>query len=131
MRQIVIRPHLDPKLKTLWADDIRVRQMMLNLLSNAVKFSKEGGVIEVQTTQNDGLLCISVKDDGIGIAPEKHHLMFKPFQQVDESIARRRQGTGLCLALTKHLAELHGGTVTFESVMNQGELFCVEIADQI
>ncbi|MCY7407782.1 MAG: PAS domain-containing sensor histidine kinase [Alkalinema sp. CAN_BIN05] len=127
MRQIIIRCHLDSDLKTLWAEDIRVRQMLLNLLSNAVKFSEEGGVIEVRTTEKDGMLCIAVKDNGIGIAPEKHHLIFKPFQQVDESIARRRQGTGLGLALTKHLAELHGGTVTFESAINQGSCFVLKL----
>jgi signal transduction histidine kinase len=127
MRQIIIRSHLDLKLKTLWSDDIRVRQMLLNLLSNAVKFSEEGGVIEVRTTEKDGMLCIAVKDHGIGIASDKHHLIFKPFQQVDESIARRRQGTGLGLALTKHLAELHGGTVTFESAMNQGSCFVLKL----
>ena len=127
MRQIIIHCHLDSKLKTLWAEDIRVRQMLLNLLSNAVKFSEEGGVIEVRTTEKDGMLCIAVKDNGIGIAPEKHHLIFKPFQQVDESLTRRRQGTGLGLALTKHLAELHGGTVTFESAINQGSCFVLKL----
>ena len=127
MRQIIIRCHLDSKLKTLWAEDIRVRQMLLNLLSNAVKFSQEGGIIEVRTTEKDGMLCIAVKDNGIGIASENHHLIFKPFQQVDESLARRRQGTGLGLALTKHLAELHGGTVTFESAINQGSCFVLKL----
>ena len=127
MRQIIIRCHLDPKLKTLWAEDIRVRQMLLNLLSNAVKFSQEGGMIEVRTTEKEGMLCIAVTDNGIGIAPEKHHLIFKPFQQVDASLARRRQGTGLGLALTKHLAELHGGTVTFESAINQGSCFVLKL----
>lgn len=127
MRQIIIRCHLDPNLKTLWAEDIRVRQMLLNLLSNAVKFSQEGGMIEVRTTEKEGMLCIAVTDNGIGIAPEKHHLIFKPFQQVDESLARRRQGTGLGLALTKHLAELHGGTVTFESAINQGSCFVLKL----
>jgi len=127
MRQIMIRCHLDSNFKTLWADDIRVRQMLLNLLSNAVKFSEEGGVIEVGTTEKDGILCIAVKDNGIGIASEKHYLIFKPFQQVDESLARRRQGTGLGLSLTKHLAELHGGTVTFESAINQGSCFVLQL----
>ena len=127
LRQIIIRCHLDPKFKTLWAEDIRVRQMLVNLLSNAVKFSQEGGVIEVRTTEKDGMIWFAVTDNGIGIAPEKHHLIFKPFQQVDESLARRRQGTGLGLALTKHLAELHGGTVTFESAINQGSCFVLKL----
>ncbi len=127
VRQIIIRCHLDPNLKTLWAEDIRVRQMLVNLLSNAVKFSQEGGMIEVRTTEKEGMICIAVTDHGIGIAPEKHHLIFKPFQQVDESLARRRQGTGLGLALTKHLAELHGGTVTFESAINQGSCFVLKL----
>lgn len=127
LRQINLRTHLDPTVETLWADDVRVRQMVLNLLSNAIKFSSDGGTIDIRTKQQDSLLCLEVQDYGIGIQKEKQHLIFKPFQQVDESIERRRQGTGLGLALTKHLAELHGGTVSFSSEIGQGSCFVLKL----
>jgi CheY-like chemotaxis protein len=70
-------------------------------------------------------LCLEVADNGIGIAQDKLHLLFRPFQQIDSSLARRHEGTGLGLALTKRLAELHGGTVSVESRENQGSTFRV------
>jgi signal transduction histidine kinase len=127
LKQLRFRTDLDPTIDKLWADDVRVRQMVLNLLSNAIKFSQDGGTIDIRTKQQDQLLCIEVQDYGIGIEKEKQHLIFKPFQQVDHSIERRRQGTGLGLALTKHLAELHGGTVSFESEIGSGSCFVLKL----
>ncbi len=127
LKQLSFRTDLDPTIDKLWADDVRVRQMVLNLLSNAIKFSPEGGTIDIRTKQQGSLLCLEVQDYGIGIKKEKQHLIFKPFQQVDESIERRRQGTGLGLALTKHLAELHGGTVSFSSEIGQGSCFVLKL----
>lgn len=127
LKQLAIRTRLDPQVERLWADEVRVRQMLLNLLSNAIKFSNEGGTIEVRTCRQENFLVIEVQDFGVGIAPEKQHLIFQPFQQVDASIERRRQGTGLGLALTKHLAELHGGTVNFESAIGEGSCFRLKL----
>ncbi|PPS41588.1 histidine kinase [Chroococcidiopsis sp. TS-821] len=136
---------LDARLKHANLDERRVRQILINLLSNAVKFTPEGGQIKLsyriaygnellsETFRPDcspinlstPYVCIAVEDTGIGIPPEKWHLLFRPFQQVDASLTRQHEGTGLGLALTKRLAELHGGTVSLESVENQGSTFRV------
>jgi signal transduction histidine kinase len=126
-RQLSIRTNLDPTIARFWADEVRLRQMVLNLLSNAIKFSDSNGTIDVRTVKRGDCLCIEVQDYGVGIALEKQHLIFKPFHQVDSSIERRRQGTGLGLALTKHLAQLHGGTVSFTSGIGEGSCFVVQL----
>ena len=123
-------------------DERRVRQMVINLLSNAVKFTPEKGRIKLAVKLAYGneldqdfrpddspvnastpYLCIQVSDTGIGIAPEKLPLLFRPFQQIDASLNRHHDGTGLGLVLTKRLAELHGGTVSLQSVPDQGSIF--------
>lgn len=116
-----------PEVETIVADEVRMRQMLLNLLSNAIKFSSEQGKIGVQVGLESDMVTIAVRDEGIGIPLEKQHLIFKPFQQVDEPVDRRRQGTGLGLALTRHLAELHGGTVTFKSIVGEGSCFVLRV----
>jgi signal transduction histidine kinase len=127
LKQLSIRTQFETTIAELWADEVRVRQMLLNLLSNAIKFSPESGTIEIRVKQQDCRIWIEVQDYGIGIEREKQHLIFKPFQQVDECIERRRQGTGLGLALTKHLAELHGGTVSFTSEIGSGSCFVLKL----
>ena len=97
------------------ADELKLRQVVFNLLSNAVKFTPDGGRIGVQVMRTDSNLCISVSDTGIGLNPEDKHRIFEPFEQVDSSLARLQQGAGLGLALTKHLVELHGGSIWVES----------------
>ncbi len=72
---------------------------------------------------------IAVQDEGIGMSLEQQQQLFKPFQQVDSSIDRRRQGTGLGLALTLHLAELHGGTVTCQSEEGVGSCFTLVLPE--
>ena len=133
---------LDYRLESVNLDERRVRQMLINLLSNAVKFTPEGGQVKLgcrlaygdqlrdefrpdhsPVNQSTPYLCLEVKDTGIGIPQAKWHLLFRPFQQVDTSLARHHEGTGLGLALTKRLAELHGGTVSLESVEHKGSTF--------
>jgi signal transduction histidine kinase len=123
-------------------DERRVRQMVINLLSNAVKFTPEGGSLTLGGRVGYGhelaqdirpdrspvkadttYLCLEVRDSGIGIPKERWHLLFRPFQQIDSSHTRKHEGTGLGLALTKRLAELHGGTVSFQSTPNAGSVF--------
>ncbi|MFE1743974.1 ATP-binding protein [Coleofasciculus sp. H7-2] len=143
-KRLALTLELDYRLGQASLDERRVRQILINLLSNAVKFTPEGGQIKLSGrlaygTQLVGefrpdrspvnpstpYLCIEVKDSGIGISRDKWHLLFRPFQQVDASLTRQHEGTGLGLALTKRLAELHGGTVSLESVENQGSTFRV------
>lgn len=109
-----------PGLPRLYADARRVKQMLLNLLSNAVKFTPAGGRVTIEAkTASDGI-TISVADTGIGIAADKMALVFTPFAQVDGSLKRKYEGTGLGLSLTKGLIELHGGSITLESAPGQG-----------
>jgi len=102
-------------LPDVYADPMKFKQIMYNLLSNAVKFTPEGGNINIDTDFNGGEFLISVTDTGIGIAPENHESIFDEFKQLDSSRARRYEGTGLGLALTKRLVLLHGGRIWVES----------------
>lgn len=104
-------------------DRLRARQVILNLLSNAVKFTASGGRIGVSAAAEPDTVAITVWDTGIGIAPEDLDRIFQPFEQVDSSLARRHEGTGLGLALSRRLAEAQGGTLTVESTIGAGSRF--------
>ena len=110
-------------LPPLYADQAKFKQVLYNLLSNAIKFTPEGGEVRIRATKvrrEDGeeLLQVEVSDTGIGIAPEDQERIFREFEQVDSSYSRQQEGTGLGLALTKKLVELHGGRI---SVRSEGE----------
>lgn len=141
-KRLTLYLELDYRLDQVWLDERRVRQMTINLLSNAVKFTPEGGQIKLSgrlaygnqllqdfrpdrspINSSTPYLCLEVTDSGIGIAEDKWSLLFRPFQQVDTSLSRRHEGTGLGLALTKRLAELHGGTVSVTSIEGEGSTF--------
>ncbi len=126
-RHLVIHDSIPPHLNLLMVDELRVRQMLLNLLSNAIKFSCPGGEIGLEVTTQPGEVHFTVWDKGIGIPVDQQNLLFKPFQQLDSSLARQHQGTGLGLALTRQLAELHGGTVEFESKEGEGSRFTIRL----
>ena len=96
---------------------------MLNLLSNAVKFTPDGGRVDVSARRYDGVIEVSVKDTGIGIAPEDHAAVFEEFKQVGRDRLRKAEGTGLGLALTKRFVELHGGEIRLESEPGKGSTF--------
>jgi signal transduction histidine kinase len=107
-------------LPVLRADDRRVRQILLNLLSNAVKFTPSGGSVDVAVSRNNDGVAISVTDTGIGMAPEEIPVALERFGQIDSRLSRRHTGTGLGLPLTKHLVELHGGTLALASEAGKG-----------
>jgi signal transduction histidine kinase len=96
--------------------------VIFNLLSNAVKFTPEGGVVDVSAAQTNGEVRVAVADTGPGIAPEDHDRIFDEFQQTDAGI-EQREGTGLGLALSKRLVELHGGRIWVESELGRGSTF--------
>ncbi len=104
-------------------DKRKIKQVLFNLISNAVKFTTEGGSIEVSVSDQDSMLQFSVKDEGVGIPREALGKLFREFFQVDSSLARRHEGTGLGLALCKRLVELHGGKIWVESKVGEGSNF--------
>ncbi len=110
------------------ADERALKQILINLLSNAVKFTPEGGIVAVNAmVAASGDLKISVADTGIGIAESDLPGIVEPFRQVENSIARRYEGTGLGLPIVKSLVELHGGRIDIESVVNQGTVVTVHL----
>jgi signal transduction histidine kinase len=119
--------HVDPRIGEVVADERKVKQVLLNLLSNAVKFTPEGGTITMSAVLNGSMVEISVADTGIGIAPEDQATVFEEFRQVGTDYARKREGTGLGLALARRLVELHGGTLTLQSEIGKGSTFTFTI----
>ena len=109
------------------ADERKLKQILINLLTNAVKFTKEGGAVTVKASCEGEELEISVTDTGIGIAPENHTLIFEEFRQTSDDYSRAQEGTGLGLALTKRLVELHGGRIWVESALGRGSTFAFRI----
>jgi signal transduction histidine kinase/CheY-like chemotaxis protein len=127
---------IDATVQTIYADQTRLQQMLVNLLSNAFKFSvlpsesvddlpPISPKIGVTVRWWKGWLAITVWDQGIGIPEEKQSLLFQKFQQVENVLTRRFEGTGSSLLLTRHLARLHGGDVTFVSQVDVGSQFTI------
>ena len=121
----------DAPLPGVLADESKVHQILYNLLSNALKFTPPGGHVRIHAAllREDGAeaIEISVSDTGIGIPPEDKERIFRPFEQVDSSYARRHAGTGLGLALTRRLVELHGGRIWVASEPKKGSTFSFTI----
>jgi PAS domain S-box-containing protein len=110
------------------ADDVKLKQVLVNLLSNATKFTPDGGAISLEARREGNELVVSVSDTGIGIGPEDCQRVFEAFEQVDSSYSRQQEGTGLGLALTRRLLELHGGRILLESEgLHQGSCFTFAI----
>ncbi len=111
---------------TCIADKRRLKQILFNLLSNAVNFTETGSVtLEVNKTENT--IMFSVIDTGIGISKADQKILFQPFQQLNSNLARKSQGTGLGLALTRGLAQLHKGSITLKSELGSGSCFTLSL----
>lgn len=128
-KAITVSYHLsDPQLK-IWADARRLKQILVNLLSNAVKFTPEGGQVslEVELQKDQQHVSFVVQDNGIGISQENTHKIFKPFTQLDATLSRQYEGSGLGLALVQKLVEFHQGKVFMESegIPGKGSRFTV------
>jgi PAS domain S-box-containing protein len=104
----------------IWADERKLKQILINVISNAVKFTPSGGRVTVVATLREGDLVLSVTDTGIGIAPEDIPKALAPFTQLDNGLTRRYDGTGLGLGLAQSLARLHNGTLAIESAVGEG-----------
>ncbi len=121
---------IDPRRDRFTADAERVEQIIWNLLTNAIKFTPESGSVTLRLWVEDDTAIFQVEDTGIGIADEQLPLLFEKFQQLDTPYRRRYEGTGLGLALTKQLVELHRGRIEVESTVSIGSIFTVWIPTQ-
>jgi len=113
--------HVEKNLMLL-SDEDKIYQILLNLLSNGIKFT-DHGEIEINVFKSENNICFSVRDTGIGIAPEHIPHIFDEFRQADGSTTRRYEGTGLGLAICQKLAKLLGGDISVESVKEKGSIF--------
>ena len=119
---IAVRIAVREKVGMMRGDERKIRQVLLNLLSNAIKFTPEGGRIDVEAVPNNGLVEVSVRDTGVGIALEDQEAVFEEFRQVGGA-DKKAEGTGLGLALARKFIELHGGKIWVKSQVGVGSTF--------
>ena len=125
-KRVKIELSVDEGTGTVLGDPLRLGQIVANLVTNAVKFTPGGGRVQVSLARSDAWAVITVADTGIGIDPPLLPRIFDRFRQADSTITRRHGGLGLGLAIVRHLAELHGGTVSAESAgPGRGAIFTV------
>lgn len=125
--KLIFETEVEEKIISIDAD--KIERVLLNLLSNAIKFTEQG-TIEVKIKDEGDFITISVKDTGIGIPDEKKELIFERFEQVDSSLTRKREGSGIGLSLVKSIIELHGGKITLSSELGIGSEFTVALPNQ-
>ncbi|HEX3629467.1 MAG TPA: ATP-binding protein [Candidatus Dormibacteraeota bacterium] len=126
-KDIEITSTVEPSDVLLIADKNKFKQILYNLVSNAIKFTPTAGKVILKASAADEVLTLAVQDSGIGIPKELQHKIFGAFYQVQSASNREYPGTGLGLALTKKLVELHAGTIDFDSVPGQGTTFSVKL----
>ena len=125
-KRIEIAIEVAPELGTVTLDPAKFKQVLYNLLSNAVKFTDENGKVSVIAEPAPaGHFRVRVRDTGIGIRREDLDRLFVEFQQLESGVARRFEGTGLGLALTKRIVEFQGGSIGAESEEGKGSVFTV------
>ena len=125
-KDIVIAEEL-PTRAEIYADEQKIRQLILILVDNAVKYTPEHGNISIRIQEEKGSVELSVSDTGIGIAPEHIERIFDRFYRVDKARSRRMGGNGLGLAIAREIAEAHGGHITAESEVGKGTTFRVQL----
>jgi PAS domain S-box-containing protein len=119
----------EPAVTKIFADPRRLKQILVNLLINAVKFTSEKGhvILRVHADTEQDRISFSVIDNGIGISAKDFERLFQPFVQLDSSLSRQYDGTGLGLSLVQKLTDLHGGSVTVESEVGKGSCFTINL----
>jgi signal transduction histidine kinase len=126
--EIVCRYEVDAAVPAFWGDAKKLRQVLINLLSNAIKFTPAGGSVTLTAAGSaERGVDISIADTGIGIAPDQMAVALAPFGQVDASLARKYEGVGLGLPLSKKLVEMHGGSLDIDSTLGAGTTVTVRL----
>ncbi len=127
-KQISLECSVSPALTTVTLDKGKIRQVLFNLLSNAVKFNQAGGFVKMHMYKSgENEFTLTVQDNGVGIAKADQNKLFIPFVQLDTGTTRKHEGSGLGLALTKSLVEMHGGSIQLDSDRDKGALFTVKL----
>ena len=129
-KPIELKEEIESNLPKVYVDRGRIRQVVINILSNAAKFTDAGSItmrVRKITKNEQEFVCFSIKDTGIGIAADDMDKVFEAFRQIDSSVARRAEGTGLGMPISYRLVSLHGGELWFESQVGQGSAFSFTI----
>lgn len=126
-KDISITFDTDVEEKIMAFDLEAMERIVLNLISNSIKFTPSGGSIEVSISEKVDSIIICVKDTGVGIPLEKQTSIFEKFVQVDKSLSRSKEGSGIGLSLVKELVSMHGGTINVESTLGKGSKFIIEL----
>src|SRR5262249_42189328 len=123
-----IELRLEGELPAVWADELRLKQVVLNLLTNAVKFSPRGSTVQLSAmVASDGGMRIAVPARGCGMSRDERRLALQPFRQVNSVLAKRSDGTGLGLPLSVRLVELHGGRLQLDTAPGRGTTAVVQL----
>ncbi|MFZ6007179.1 MAG: sensor histidine kinase, partial [Nitrospirota bacterium] len=125
--RIKLKADIPSDIGSITADTRKIKQVVFNLLSNAVKFTPDGGEVGITARRKDSEVEITVWDTGIGIAKGDMERLFQPFQQLEASLTKKYEGTGLGLHLSKKIVELHGGRIWVESEVGKGSRFSFTI----
>jgi signal transduction histidine kinase len=115
------------ELRQIFVDPVRIKQVIYNLLSNAIKFTPRGGAVRFTALDSPNGLSLAVSDTGVGIRAEDLPRLFREFERIEPAAGPRPEGTGLGLALTRRLVDLHGGTISVKSDPGKGSTFTVEL----
>ena len=129
-KPIELKEEIESNLPKIYVDRGRIRQAVINILSNAAKFTDVGSItmrVRKITKNEQEFVCFSIKDTGIGIAAEDMDKVFEAFRQIDSSVARRAEGTGLGMPISYRLVSLHGGELWVESQVGHGSTFSFTI----
>lgn len=131
LKGLTLEFHSDAKKKMTACDPDKIERILLNLLSNAIKFTKQGDKISIHMKSTEDTILISVKDSGIGIKKEDLAIIFERFRQVNKSLTRNNEGSGIGLALVRSLVQMHHGSIVVKSEYGKGSEFIIKFPVQV